>query len=193
MSTRSLIAKQTKDGRYKAIYCHFDGYVSGVGVTLDANYDTEEKVDELISLGDISALMGTIEKTRGKAYKEGHQRIYAKHDLENLQGSGIEYVYLYVSNGLWNVYDVYGGYWDLLPNLLKEQGLQSKFAERWDANLGNIEKGDAYMQMRRAEEEGKLADLLMDALDSLSEEDYESFRKRWSEVWASHVFYKKEG
>ena len=55
MSTRSAIIMKTDDG-YAGIYCHFDGYPSGVGQTLLDNYQDLEKVNDLIRLGDISQL-----------------------------------------------------------------------------------------------------------------------------------------
>lgn len=59
MSTRSLIGKNTAEG-IKYIYCHFDGYLSGVGETLKEYYNTDTKIDELISLGSISSLSKNI-------------------------------------------------------------------------------------------------------------------------------------
>lgn len=56
MSTRSNIAIQRKDGTRTGIYCHFDGYIEGVGVTLQLAYNTAEKVEELLKLGNISTL-----------------------------------------------------------------------------------------------------------------------------------------
>lgn len=56
MSTRSNIAIKRKDGTRTGIYCHFDGYIEGVGVTLQLAYNTAEKVEELLKLGNISAL-----------------------------------------------------------------------------------------------------------------------------------------
>ncbi len=55
MSTHSAIIQKTETG-YKGIYCHWDGYPEGVGVTLLAHYNDEKKVSELISLGDVSNL-----------------------------------------------------------------------------------------------------------------------------------------
>jgi hypothetical protein len=64
MATRSRIAIETTDSFgnkvIKSIYCHFDGYPSGVGKTLMENYQDREKVEALISLGDISFLMEEI-------------------------------------------------------------------------------------------------------------------------------------
>lgn len=56
MSTRSTIKIKRKDGTETAIYCHFDGYIEGVGVTLQLAYNTAEKVEKLLALGDLSVL-----------------------------------------------------------------------------------------------------------------------------------------
>jgi hypothetical protein len=56
MATRSRIGIELEDGAIRSIYCHWDGYPSGVGATLTVHYTQREKVLELISLGDISSL-----------------------------------------------------------------------------------------------------------------------------------------
>ena len=38
---------------YLGVYCHSDGYPSGVGATLLKHFDTYEKVLNLVSLGDL--------------------------------------------------------------------------------------------------------------------------------------------
>lgn len=56
MSTRSYIAKQVGEDQYNTIYCHSDGYLSYNGALLLDHYNTPEKIDELLSLGDLSLL-----------------------------------------------------------------------------------------------------------------------------------------
>lgn len=56
MSTRSDIIVQRADGSWKRIYCHFDGYLEGVGATLAAHYATQERADALVAPGDLSVL-----------------------------------------------------------------------------------------------------------------------------------------
>lgn len=55
MSTNSSIAWQRLDGKYEAIYCHWDGYIRGVGKRLLENYD-ESNLPKLMALGDLSVL-----------------------------------------------------------------------------------------------------------------------------------------
>lgn len=60
MSTRSGIGFVQEDGTIKGVYAHSDGYLSGVGLTLLEHYNTLEKVEELLSYGDISSLGDTV-------------------------------------------------------------------------------------------------------------------------------------
>lgn len=56
MSTRSFIAKQIGEDQYRTVYCHSDGYLTYNGALLLDHYNTPEKVDELLALGDLSVL-----------------------------------------------------------------------------------------------------------------------------------------
>ena len=66
MGTRSTITAKCTDGKWRAIYCHWDGYLDGVGAALLVNYNTQEKVEALIAKGDHSI----IEKKRSLSYFE---------------------------------------------------------------------------------------------------------------------------
>jgi hypothetical protein len=56
MSTRSRIGIVREDGTVVSVYCHSDGYPSGVGKTLLTHYTTREKIEALVALGDLSCL-----------------------------------------------------------------------------------------------------------------------------------------
>lgn len=56
MSTISYIVKKLNDNEYKSIYCHFDGYLDGVGQVLLDNYNSEKGIDSILELGDMSRL-----------------------------------------------------------------------------------------------------------------------------------------
>jgi len=56
MHTRSTISIQTSEDAIRTIYCHYDGYLSHVGAMLHTYYNTEEKANALIDLGDLSSL-----------------------------------------------------------------------------------------------------------------------------------------
>lgn len=61
MGTRSTIAIQKLDGSVEQIYCHWDGYLDHNGTILKTNYKTPELVKQLIRLGDLSSLGGSID------------------------------------------------------------------------------------------------------------------------------------
>jgi hypothetical protein len=56
MGTRSLIGKINPDNTFTYIYCHWDGHPYSAGTKLVDNYFTNEKVDQLLELGDLSSL-----------------------------------------------------------------------------------------------------------------------------------------
>lgn len=64
MATRSNIALLQNDNTCQMIYCHFDGYLDALGLTLIENYDTFDKVKKLINMGDASAIYPTIEQSK---------------------------------------------------------------------------------------------------------------------------------
>lgn len=67
MSTRSSICVKT-NGKFKTVYCHFDGYLSGVGKTLFENYGDQEKAESIVELGDLSSLNITVDCPEGHSY-----------------------------------------------------------------------------------------------------------------------------
>jgi hypothetical protein len=56
MGTRSRIGLELSDGSILSIYSHWDGYPGFNGVKLVEHFNTKEKVQELVDLGDISCL-----------------------------------------------------------------------------------------------------------------------------------------
>ena len=81
MSTHSTIAINRKDGTRTAIYCQFDGYIEGVGVTLQLAYNTAEKVEELLKLGDLSVLKYNTESS--VAYHRDRGEEFSQSDGKN--------------------------------------------------------------------------------------------------------------
>lgn len=61
MSTRSYICKENEDGTYTGVDCHSDGYLTYNGAMLLDFYSSREKVEKLLSLGDLSLLCAEIE------------------------------------------------------------------------------------------------------------------------------------
>ena len=57
MSTKAAIAKlNTNTNEAKLRYCHSDGYLEYTGKILNEHYNSEDKVDELLSYGDLSII-----------------------------------------------------------------------------------------------------------------------------------------
>lgn len=56
MSTRSNIGVLNADGTVQAVYCHFDGYPTGVGAVLQKHYNDDAKARKLVSMGGISTI-----------------------------------------------------------------------------------------------------------------------------------------
>ena len=55
MSTNSRIGLRLADDSILSVYHHWDGYPEWLGVTLNQQYNTREKVAELIDGGDMSS------------------------------------------------------------------------------------------------------------------------------------------
>ena len=107
MATRSFIARYNTDTNdYTAIYCHWDGYPEGVGVTLRDHYTTDTSVQELMALGDISSLGDTLTET--ESYKmrgdtDTDARTFKTFDevMDYYRESWCEYGYLWESDETW--------------------------------------------------------------------------------------------
>ena len=56
MGTRSLIGHERDDGSIVGIYCHWDGYPEWNGAILRDYYTDNEKVQRMLTLGDMSSL-----------------------------------------------------------------------------------------------------------------------------------------
>jgi len=79
MSTRSVIGIMNDDKTVDSVYCHFDGYPEHTGYFLKKFFDTTEKVQNLISNGDISSLLSSQNWDR-----ETHPKINRKQVLKTL-------------------------------------------------------------------------------------------------------------
>lgn len=75
MSTNSCIC-QIKNEKIEFAYCHFDGYLNGVGATLLENYNNPEIVDSLINLGVFSELKSTIKETLSASKIDGEVQVW---------------------------------------------------------------------------------------------------------------------
>jgi hypothetical protein len=94
MSTNSKISVMLPDGSIKAVYCHFDGYVSGVGVELLTYFDTYEKALELVEGGDIESIShGIIKRMNGI-----NDEPYIHPNRNDFMSYCEEYMYLFLDN-----------------------------------------------------------------------------------------------
>ncbi len=98
MSTRATIAAQQDDGRYAAIYLHFDGYPDHAGRVLKEHYTTIEAACTLVAGGDIRSIAndGTPER-----FTDGNRPALmptraALHEFA--RNCGTEWVYLFENN-----------------------------------------------------------------------------------------------
>jgi hypothetical protein len=127
MATRSRIAIENENGSVKSIYCHFDGYLSGVGKTLFNHYD-KEKLEKLIELGDISSLEDSPESTVAYCRDRGEDlNITTFSDMgelfENGLNSGVEYIYCLTRNGTWLMNSYGSNQISFLQETIEEEGL----------------------------------------------------------------------
>jgi hypothetical protein len=108
MATRCRIGIQNQDNTVSSIYCHFDGYQSGVGDMLYKHYRDREKLQQLIELGDISYLGVDLDSTC--AYHRGQRgeelnKARIDSSLESFANSDYEqYGYVYLREGGWIVH-----------------------------------------------------------------------------------------
>ena len=100
MATRSFIGKLNKDNSITGIYCHWDGYPEHAGRILIDNYLTEQQVDQLLALGDLSCIDPALDKCESYASR-GEKGVEAKSykDLQAFyeagRGSWVEYFYVF--------------------------------------------------------------------------------------------------
>lgn len=68
MSTNSRLRAKTNNKYLKPIYCHWDGYPEHMLPILNGNYNTDEKVKELMELGNLSALRPKVKPDKGQEH-----------------------------------------------------------------------------------------------------------------------------
>ena len=127
MATRSRIAIENQDGSVTSVYCHWDGYIKTNGVILNENYNTKDKVEALIELGNLSSLNKTLETTVAYARDRGEDSYQATYiNVEELFedgfSSGVEYVYCFTKDGIWLVNALGSVNVDVLSEVIEEEG-----------------------------------------------------------------------
>jgi hypothetical protein len=153
MSTRSTIAVELKDGKILSVYCHSDGYISGVGKTLINNYNNYDDAVNLMQYGGISSLGDNMNETsfysRDWGRKDEKPYRYNNEYCLIYEMSGatmIEYLYLFKNNE-WHVskskyiskkllkdaYDVGISYWSKfkpVKSFKKELSIKTTMTEK---------------------------------------------------------------
>lgn len=115
MSTNSAIGKMNEDGTVTSIYCHYDGYVRGVGKILKEHYHARSKIDQLLQLGSLSILGPEIgvkhnfnhphDGVMCRAYHRDRGEDLQKADkCELFQYNKYEYNYVFTLEGQWKLY-----------------------------------------------------------------------------------------
>ena len=128
MGTRSAIGYKTPEGKIRAKYSHYDGYVAGAGKTLQEHYTQARKIAQMVELGDqsymdkeIFPMLGSDHsferpeegvtifygRDRGESNVEAVEFDTVQEFVEYYTGSGCEYFYLHTAAG-WIVHDRYG-------------------------------------------------------------------------------------
>jgi len=104
VATRSRIAVELGNGTVKSVYCHNDGYVSGVGRALEhMGFTSTEECEEYIDEGDRSTTSLSYKEWRDEncpPQKHKSKEEYFAGDIE-------EYGYLFTKDCEW-VVKVYG-------------------------------------------------------------------------------------
>jgi hypothetical protein len=90
MGTRSTIALEFADGTVQQVYCHWDGYLSGVGAELRNYYSDPFKLAELIAGGDMSTI--------GEPYTERGEELNVRYfrDFNDYAANGQDEEYDYI-------------------------------------------------------------------------------------------------
>lgn len=111
MSTRSSIAVKRADGTVLAVYCHFDGYLEGVGAALLAQHNSQEKAEALVGLGDLSicsARDGVVAYSRDKGEPFDDVRPHEYVSWDDYRGNVGKQIgdngYRYVFDGEWRAW-----------------------------------------------------------------------------------------
>ena len=128
MGTRSAIGYKTPEGKIRAKYSHYDGYVAGCGKTLQEHYQQARKIAQMVELGDQSYMDKEIfpmpgsghsfetpeegvtifyGRDRGESNVEAVEFDTVQEFVEYYTDSGCEYFYLHTAAG-WIVHDRYG-------------------------------------------------------------------------------------
>ena len=128
MATRCRIGLMLEDGSVKHSYCHYDGYPEGVGETLVQHYNTEDKVKELVSFGDMSYLASVVHPEGEHNFEKPEQgvtvfynRDRGETDVDSVVTTMDEYLSVQYSSCIDYLYVFIGSNWWVYNNLKKNK------------------------------------------------------------------------
>lgn len=125
MSTNATVRIREKDGSEKGIYVHWDGYVEHTGVTLQLAYNTEEKVRELIALGNLSILGYYVNpKTSTHSFDNPDKDVCVAYHRD--RGEDLEFYNNYGEQEFNYIFDVEDKCWYMTHNTYKQNTRASK-------------------------------------------------------------------
>lgn len=84
MATRGTIALEYPNGSIRLIYSHWDNYLEGTGKTLFEHYNTFEKIEKVILLGDVSSLREEIGEKHSFEWTSNKSQ-YSKEELAKFE------------------------------------------------------------------------------------------------------------
>lgn len=144
MGTRSNIAVQLPNGKYKQLYCHWDGYLSHNGRILYEHYNSSEKVMKLFELGrDFPSLEETPEKIRLFPEQPGYP-----HELDN-PSFDEEYLYVFKNNTWYVQNHLTDGLIMLESELVRENIIEDNSPETFAEE--EIKMNDTYYAFKHPE------------------------------------------
>ena len=138
MSTNSVVGYMREDGSIVSSYVHYDGYETGVGMTLLENYSTDERAFAVSTAGYFSSLSEDMEASLGKSvHTEKSDEFEGIIEFGEwlLENSHLEFGYLW-TEGKWMVSSwtttvegigrftehssTWNGFSDLIPSFVRE-------------------------------------------------------------------------
>ena len=105
MSTNSVVGYLRSDGSIVSSYVHYDGYETGVGMTLLEHYNSDELAERVSSAGYFSSLSEDMSKSLGESvHTEEADEFASMEEFEEylMENSHLEYGYLW-TGGKWMV------------------------------------------------------------------------------------------
>ena len=131
MSTRARIGILLPDDSILSVYHHWDGYPEWLGVVLEREYNTREKVTELIDGGDMSSCFSDSEYDYEKQEfikRDPRPTYYAErgedcpprldNNINEYLDNGEEFAYIFDLDNKWICYDRHEFYDDKDPEIV---------------------------------------------------------------------------